>query len=60
MQSKITNQEITANQNKQQNTSNRDIIQEILNLLASNDLSISDAKEILYATTKALYKQKVM
>lgn len=60
MLSKITNQEITTNQNEQQDKSNRDIIQEILNLLASNDLSISDAKEILYATTKALYKQKVM
>ena len=42
----ITNKE-TATQNEQQLKSKQDIIKDIINLLAENNLSIDNAKEIL-------------
>ena len=54
----ITNKE-TATQNEQQLKSKQDIIKDIINLLAENNLSIDNAKEILYITSKKLYQQPV-
>ena len=50
----VTIKEETAVQDKQQ------LINDIIRLLADNNLSISEAKEILNITSKKLDEQKVM
>ena len=50
----VTIKEETAVQNKQQ------LINDIIRLLVNNNLSISEAKEILNITSKKLDEQKVM
>ncbi len=52
-------QKETAIQNEQQLKTKQEIIKDIINLLATNNLSIADAKEILYATSKELNRQTV-
>lgn len=49
----------TATQNVQQPQSKQDIINDIINILAVNNLTISDSKDILYETSKAICKQPV-
>lgn len=42
-----------------QSKSNRDIIQEIINLIAENNLSIIDARDILKVASRKLGNQKI-
>lgn len=50
----------TAIQKEQQLKSNEDIIEYIIEILAKNNLSISEAQKILYNTTKRLCMQKII
>lgn len=54
----IQNQE-TAIQNEQQLKSRQEIVNDIIGILADNNLSIIDAKEILYETSKMVCRQPV-
>ena len=49
----------TAIQNEQQCSKKQLLVNEIINLIASKDISISDAKDVLRATSAKLGKQKV-
>lgn len=53
------NNKITAAQNEQQPKSRKEIINDIIQILASNNLTISDSNSILYETSKAIYNQIV-
>lgn len=50
----------TAVPNKQQLKTKQKIVNDIIRLLAKNNLTIIDSKEILYETSKAIFKQKVI
>ena len=52
-------QKETAIQNEQQSTSKRKIVDEIIQILADNNLSIAEAREILNIASKKLGKQTV-
>lgn len=52
-------QKETAIQNEQQLKSKQEIIDEIIKILANNNLTITDSKYILYETTKVICRQKV-
>jgi predicted nucleic-acid-binding protein len=49
----------TAIQNEQQSKTKQEIINDVIDILAANKLTITDAKDILYATSKELSKQEV-
>lgn len=49
----------TAIQNEQQSKTKQEIINDVIDILAANKLTITDAKDILYATSKELSRQKV-
>lgn len=53
------NNKETAIQNEQQLKTKQEIIDDIINVLADNNLTITDAKEILYETSKVICKQTV-
>lgn len=50
----------TAIQNGQQLKSKQEIIDNIIKILASNNLTITDSKDILHETSKVICKQKVI
>lgn len=52
-------QKETAIQNEQQQKSNKEIVDNIIKLLAENNLTITDAREILQIASKKLGKQIV-
>ena len=52
-------QKETAIQNEHQQKSNKEIVDKIIALLADNNLTITDAREILQITSKKLGKQIV-
>lgn len=52
-------QKETAIQNEQQQKSNKEIVDNIIKILAENNLTITDAREILQITSKRLGKQTV-
>lgn len=52
-------QKETAIQNEQQQKSNEEIVDKIIALLADNNLTITDAREILQIASKKLGKQIV-
>ena len=52
-------QKETAIQNEQQLKSKQEIIDEIIKILANNNLTITDSKYIFYETTKVICRQKV-
>ncbi len=52
-------QKETAIQNERQLKTKQEIVNDIIKILATNNLSIADAKEILYATSKELNRQTV-
>lgn len=54
----IQNKE-TAIHNKQQSKSKQEIINDIIKILADNNLTITDSKDILYETSKAICRQIV-
>lgn len=54
----ITNKE-TATQNEQQLKSKQEIINDIIYILAKNNLTISDSQYILHETSKEICKQTV-
>lgn len=56
---KDTNKE-TAVQNEQQLKLKQEIIDDIIKILADNNLTIVDSKNILYETFKSICQQKVM
>ena len=49
----------TATQNEQQSKSRQKIIDDIINILATNNLTIIDSKDILYETSKTICRQIV-
>lgn len=49
----------TAIHNEQQPKSKQEIIDDIIKILVDNNLTIANAKEILYSTSKKLYQQPV-
>lgn len=49
----------TAIQNEQQLNGNEEIVSSIIDILANNNLSITEAKNILYATSKKICQQLV-
>lgn len=53
-------QKETAIHNEQQLKSKQEIIDDIIKILANNNLTIEDSKDILYETYKTICKQKVM
>lgn len=55
----IQNNKETAIHNEQQLKTKQEIINDIIDILSINNLSIADAKEILYATSKEIYRQTV-
>ena len=54
----IQNKE-TAIQNEQQSKSKQKIINDIIKILANNNLSITDSKNVLYETSKVICSQIV-
>lgn len=55
-----THNEETTVQDEQQFKFKKEIINDIIKILANNNLTIADAKDILYATSKKICKQKVL
>lgn len=53
------NTEKTATKDEQQPKMKQEIANDIINILADNNLTIADAKDILYATSKTICRQKV-
>lgn len=49
----------TAIHNEQQSKSKQEIIEEIIQILADNNLTITDSKDILYETSKVICRQTV-
>jgi len=49
----------TAIQNEQQLKPKQEIINNIIEILVNSNLTITDSKDILYETAKAIYNQKV-
>lgn len=49
----------TETQNEQQFKVKKEIINDIIKILADNNLTITDSKDILYETTKTICKQIV-
>lgn len=49
----------TAIQNEQQLNGNEEIVSSIIDILANNNLSIAEAKNILYAASKKICQQLV-
>lgn len=54
----IQNKE-TAIRNEQQSKSKQEIIDDIIKILANNNLTITDSKDILYETSKIICRQIV-
>lgn len=54
-----TTQKETAIHSEQQQKTKQEIVNDIINILAGNNLTITDAKDILYTTSKAICRQKV-
>lgn len=52
-------QKETAIQNEQQSKSNKEIIDSIIEILANNNYTITEAREILHITSKKLGNQTV-
>lgn len=52
-------QKLTVIQDEQQSVSKKEIIDNIINILANNDLSISEAREILRVASHKLGEQKI-
>lgn len=52
-------QKETAIQDEQQLKEKQEIINDIINILAENNLTIAEAKEILYTTSKKICNQTV-
>lgn len=52
-------QKETAIQNEQQFKTKQEIIKDIIKILADNNLSIADSKDILYETSKSICRQIV-
>lgn len=57
IQNNINNK--TAIHNEQQLKTKQNIINDIIKILADNNLTIADSKDILYETTKMIYKQVI-
>lgn len=57
IQNNINNK--TAIHNEQQSKSKQEIIHDIIKILADNNLTIADSKDILYETSKTICKQVV-
>lgn len=55
----IQNNNKTATSDEQQFKTKQEIIEEIIQILADNNLTITDSKDILYETSKAICRQVV-
>lgn len=55
----IQNNNKTATLDEQQFKTKQEIIEEIIQILTDNNLTITDSKDILYETSKAICKQVV-